>query len=158
MAWTTPRTFVTGEVETASIFNTHLRDNLTALQPQANAVVTLESTASTTYTNLTTVGPSVTLTTGTSVLVDVCCGMFNAGASDGGAMSYAVTGATTLAASDGNALESVLGGGSQLMQASFTYLQTGLTAGSNTFTAKYHAINGGTANFTNRLIIVTACF
>ena len=29
--WTTPRTFVTAEVETASIFNTHLRSNLNAI-------------------------------------------------------------------------------------------------------------------------------
>lgn len=27
MGWTAPRTFVTGEIETATIFNTHLRDN-----------------------------------------------------------------------------------------------------------------------------------
>lgn len=31
MGWTTPRTFVTAEVETAAIFNAHLRDNLLAL-------------------------------------------------------------------------------------------------------------------------------
>jgi hypothetical protein len=31
MGWTIPRTFVTGEVETAAIFNAHLRDNLNAL-------------------------------------------------------------------------------------------------------------------------------
>ena len=32
MAWTTPRTFVTAELLTASIFNTHLRDNLNFLR------------------------------------------------------------------------------------------------------------------------------
>ena len=31
MGWTAPRTFVTAEIETAAIFNTHLRDNLLAL-------------------------------------------------------------------------------------------------------------------------------
>ena len=31
MAWTTPRTWVAGELVTASIMNTHVRDNLTAL-------------------------------------------------------------------------------------------------------------------------------
>lgn len=31
MAWTTPRTWVTSEVPTAAIFNTHVRDNLEAL-------------------------------------------------------------------------------------------------------------------------------
>ena len=33
MAWTTPRTWVAAEVPTASIFNTHVRDNLNALAP-----------------------------------------------------------------------------------------------------------------------------
>lgn len=31
MAWTTPRTWVVGEIATASIMNTHIRDNLAAL-------------------------------------------------------------------------------------------------------------------------------
>lgn len=31
MGWTTPRTWVTGETETAAIFNAHVRDNLTAI-------------------------------------------------------------------------------------------------------------------------------
>jgi hypothetical protein len=31
MAWTTPRTWVSGELVTASLFNTHLRDNFTSL-------------------------------------------------------------------------------------------------------------------------------
>jgi hypothetical protein len=31
MAWTTPRTWVAGEVVTAALLNTHLRDNLDAL-------------------------------------------------------------------------------------------------------------------------------
>lgn len=32
MGWTAPRTFVTAEIETAAIFNTHLRDNLLFLK------------------------------------------------------------------------------------------------------------------------------
>lgn len=31
MAWTSPRTWVTGEVPTAAIFNTHVRDNFKAI-------------------------------------------------------------------------------------------------------------------------------
>ena len=31
MAWTAPRTWVTGEVVTASVMNVHVRDNLLAL-------------------------------------------------------------------------------------------------------------------------------
>ncbi len=35
MAWTAPRTWVNGELETETIFNTHVRDNLLALRPSA---------------------------------------------------------------------------------------------------------------------------
>lgn len=34
MAWTAPRTWVTGEVVTASQMNTHIRDNLLAIYPR----------------------------------------------------------------------------------------------------------------------------
>lgn len=37
MAWTTPRTWVTGELVTASIMNTHIRDNENALAARALA-------------------------------------------------------------------------------------------------------------------------
>lgn len=36
MAWTTPRTWVAGEVVTASIMNTHVRDNLIDLDDRAD--------------------------------------------------------------------------------------------------------------------------
>lgn len=35
MVWTAPRTWVNGEIETETIFNTHVRDNLLALRPSA---------------------------------------------------------------------------------------------------------------------------
>jgi len=38
MAWTTPRTWVTGEVVTASIMNTHIRDNLRYIKGLDGAV------------------------------------------------------------------------------------------------------------------------
>ncbi len=33
MAWTAPRTWVAGEVVTAALLNTHVRDNLQVLNP-----------------------------------------------------------------------------------------------------------------------------
>ena len=65
MAWTTPRTWVAGEVPTAAIMNAHVRDNLNALKdpPQAvaeNFNVAL-STTSTSFVNMT--GVEVTVTT-----------------------------------------------------------------------------------------------
>ena len=40
MAWTTPRTFATGETPTAAQFNTHLRDNLNYLYSSDDAWTT----------------------------------------------------------------------------------------------------------------------
>lgn len=54
MAWTTPRTFVTAEIETAAIFNTHLRDNLNFLKSgiYVNTTVTANSAATSATTEL----------------------------------------------------------------------------------------------------------
>lgn len=35
MAWTAPRTWVTGEVVTAALLNTHIRDNMNVLNPNS---------------------------------------------------------------------------------------------------------------------------
>ncbi|CAB4190633.1 hypothetical protein UFOVP1196_80 [uncultured Caudovirales phage] len=43
MAWTTPRTWVSGELVTASMMNTHVRDNLNALT-QATSTITTTGT------------------------------------------------------------------------------------------------------------------
>lgn len=40
MAWTTPRTWVAGELVTASMLNTHIRDNLNALAPSPTVITT----------------------------------------------------------------------------------------------------------------------
>lgn len=44
MAWTTPRTWVTGEVVTATEMNAHVRDNLNALRQASLATGTVNST------------------------------------------------------------------------------------------------------------------
>lgn len=43
MAWTAPRTWVVGEIATAAQFNTHLRDNISALVGQAATVSALQT-------------------------------------------------------------------------------------------------------------------
>jgi hypothetical protein len=126
------------------------------LTPQAATVATSESTSSTSYGNLTTAGPAVTLLTGTKVLVTIGAGLGNNTSGDGLAMAVAVSGATTIAAADANAAELLAAPGGFLGQLSFTFLLSGLTAGSNTFTAKYRALIAGSATFANRNIIVQA--
>jgi len=69
-------------------------------------------------------------------------------------MSFAVSGATTVAASDATAILYNTSVANTAAQMSATYLVTGLTSGSNTFTAKYRA-SANTCTFVNRNIIVT---
>jgi hypothetical protein len=130
--------------------------------PSAAAITTSETTASTSFGNLTTPGPAVTVTTGTTVMVGFSA---NIGTPDPtgamtcvGDMAVAVSGATTRAASAQEALSAqVLASSASAdpitIAASQVLVISGLTAGSNTFTAQYRAVNG-TATFYNRKIWV----
>ena len=114
-------------------------------------VTTSQSTSSLTYADLTTAGPEVTVTTGTKALV-IISARIAAGSGWDGFMSYAVSGATTIAANDEWCIRSF---DSYNQQFSFASTQVSLTAGSNTFTAKYRTPSSDNpANFGNRYIIV----
>ena len=117
-------------------------------------VATQETTSSATYTDLTTAGPAVTVTTGTKALVILSSNMRDR-EDRGWFMSYAVSGATTIAASDTTALSMVTPTQpAGIYQVSFANVVT-LTAGSNTFTAKYRTISTGhSAVFKDRSIFV----
>jgi hypothetical protein len=116
------------------------------------SVFTSESTTSTSYTDLATPGPAKTVTTGTQALVWIC-GTLSTNTDDAiQKMSFAVSGASTIAAADSSAI--IIDGqynGSPVRRGICQMVT--LTAGSNTFTAKY-AQSGGTATFMNRSIIV----
>jgi hypothetical protein len=115
-------------------------------------VATSETTTSTSYTDLTTSGPAVTITTGTKALV-IVSGKLSHSTSQSdrwASMSFAVSGASTVAASNDYAFEIP---NVNPFQGSFAYRIT-LTAGSNIFTAKYKAQAGGTSTFSNRQITV----
>lgn len=100
MAWTAPMTAVTNDVWTSAQFNANVRDNLLETMPGkattagalftatgANAIAqrsaaaavvnTSQTRANAAYGDLTTVGPSVTVTTGTSALVWIQCEITN---------------------------------------------------------------------------------
>lgn len=177
MAWTTPRTWTSSEVVTASIMNTHVRDNfnetapaqvtaasqivvsdgansLTTRSPVEDEVNTSESTASTSYTDLTTSGPAVTATTGTSALVFYQAQMSNTSSTGINYVSMAISGATTNSANDNRAIIYEQPGASDkdIRMAVYEFA-TALTAGSNTFTLKYR-VSAGTGNFNKRGIAV----
>ncbi len=114
------------------------------------AVLTSETTASTSYTDLATAGPSVTVTTGIAALVTITAEISNTGQVSN-YVGYEVSGATTTAVSDERKLR-VSGPATVVQQMSASYLAV-LTAGSNTFKLVYKT-DGGTATFLRRSIIV----
>ena len=156
MAYTSPRTWVTGELVTAAQMNAHVRDNVLDLdrrtEPSSASVATSETTASTSFTDLATAGPAVTVTTGTECLVVVSSYMANNTAGSSNFMAYAVSGATTVAAADANARQYRAAANNADDRGSRVFHVTGLTAGSNTFTAKYR-VNAGTGTFQERTIV-----
>lgn len=119
-------------------------------------VATLESTTSTIFTDLATVGPAVTVDIGAAGRALVIVSTNSYGNTNGTtcSMAFAITGATTRAAAEteGALVNYSDTGGLTQMQASAAYLVTGLTPGSTTFTAKY--ASNGTGNFRRRQIVV----
>jgi len=149
-------TFVAATVLEAQQLNDSFAAMVQKNEIAGNTVLTSQSTTSTTYTDLATVGPTVTLTTGTSVIVCITSNMSDVGNTAGFfRASFDVSGATTRAASDDEAL--VVAGtniaGDPFSTLSRTVVITGLTAGSNVFTMKYKTASG-TAGFSSRNIVV----
>lgn len=168
-------TAVSGSVYTAAQFNTFVRDNLNETAPakattpggyfvtstlneiverigNRETIATSETTTSTSFTDLTTTGPTVTVTTSSLALVIFGCEQSNSGTGST-RTSVDVTGATTVAAADIRSL--TLGGvtaGAEL-QASHAVFYDALMPGSNTFTMKYR-VSSGTGTFSRRRLIV----
>jgi hypothetical protein len=119
--------------------------------PNANTVPTSQTTNNTSYVDLATTGPALTLTTGTTALVMIDCEISHGSTGVSSYMGYAVTGATSVSATDTTAVKSTNASGYPIA-ATRAILQS-LTAGSNTFTAKYR-VDSGTGTFVNRHINV----
>lgn len=138
-----------------AILNRHLASGIVTaseldLDPAQQEITTDQTTTSTSYTDLATVGPAATVTVGPNGLLLVIWG---AGIYTGSVkkdMSIALSGANTVAASDNY---SVRRDGAAFDQTtSRAKLFTGLTAGSTTVTAKYKTASG-TANFFSRHLL-----
>jgi hypothetical protein len=117
-------------------------------------VATSQATSSTSYTDLTTPGPAVTVTTGTKALVIVSA-YITGGYDSQARMSFEVSGATTTAVSDNWALGCYGTGAfsSGISVRASRATSTTLTAGSNTFTAKYRTSTNA-STFADREIFV----
>lgn len=176
MAWSAPMTAIAGAVYLAAEFNQYVRDNLLETAPAkataanrifvttgANAiteraigtaqVTSAQSTSSTAFTDLATVGPAVTITTGTLALAWWSAQMDSNTATDANLMGIAVSGATTIAATSDTALILRAVDAPNFTQQAAMAAYFSLTPGSNTFTAKY-ATGGGTGRFDERKLLV----
>lgn len=161
-AWVLAKVAVAADA--SSITNAVITDQRTTRSgqetrgPQKKAVTTDESTSTTTYTDLTTTGPAVTvhLVTGQTCLVFAQAGMYSATSGDRMWLSYAVSGASTVAASDTAGFK-VRAAGSNI-DSTFDGLDvyTATASGDHTFTLKYRFDSGtGPVHYLNRKIIVT---
>lgn len=177
MTWSAPMTAVAGATFTAAQFNQYVRDNLNetapakatsasqlfvstgpnaiaARVPTTAAITTLQSTTSSVYTDLATVGPTITVTTGTIALVWFGAAQAHSNNDNETACSVAVSGASTVAASNvwQHSTDGVTAG--NYVRGTSFHVFTGLTAGSNTFTMKYRVGATGTGSFQNREMAV----
>lgn len=121
---------------------------------KADYIATAQATTSTSYTDLATVGPTVTVTTGTTAYVMIqTLGANNV--ANRQYMSFAVSGASSISAGTyeiGPVVIPTGGGIDNPLVLSFVV--TGLTAGSNTFTCKYKSSDGNSITFAKRYIQV----
>lgn len=154
MAWHSPRTWVSAEVVRARYFNEDVRDNLRALVGEFSFVNTQESTASTTYTDLTTTGPQVTVTPTTGIVTAFWGGyIFNSTANFFNGMSIELTGYQVANDQWGMFLESA--NINRQIQCMRGYQWSGATAGVPIqLIAKYRGENAaGSAGFHRRFLL-----
>lgn len=116
------------------------------------SVDTAEDSSSLVYADLTTVGPSVTVTVSAArtALVFTKAQVVNTTTADDVYTSFAVSGATVLAASDTRAMRH---NGTGTAEAYSAVSVVALAAGTSTFTAKYRT-DGGVARWANRVLAV----
>lgn len=177
MAWTAPMTAVAGSVFTAAQFNTFIRDNLnecpaaksttpgsyfavsdtnqvTQRIPAQLSVNVSETTTSTTFTDLATVGPSVTCVTGPYAVIIMSCELHSNTSSEAARVGCDISGATTEAPDGNHVLREESSGTAEFQRASCVRLHTGLTPGTNTFKMMYAATAGtGSFNFRNIAVL-----
>jgi len=143
--WSPPRSWSTGELVSASLLNSHLRDNLEFLKTPPTALYTLNessdyTTTSTSFVNIDGTKLSLTITTaGGDVLVGFCgCILESAGS-----VFFDVEVDTVRTAGDDGLCVVSPSSSTQRLNASFFKLIQGLSAGVHTFKLQWR-VNGGT--------------
>lgn len=154
MAWTTPRTWVTGELVTASLLNTHVRDNLNYTKEigYAKEVTGTLSFTNTGFADLdaltgtSTNAMQVSISTTDTAIVGLSANIYNAQAGAITVASWRISGATTANSSDANALYYESSSSNDQIQAGIIRVVTGLTPGTNVFEVQAR-VNAGTGAF-----------
>lgn len=177
MAWSAPFTAVANTVYTAAQFNQFVRDNLNETAPAkatsagshfvadgvnsiaqrtctTDTVLTVEQTMATSFADLATFGPSVTVTTGPFAWVFIHTQLENTG----GGSTFAgveVSGATSISGALNRSVNLRGAAGVRLGASTFMLFEGGLilTPGSNTFTMKYR-VSSGEGTFGDRRLSV----
>lgn len=180
MPWTAPATFTDGAVLTAAQLNA-MRDNFNETAPAKATAATgyfvatglnaiaqrfagasyTAGSGSTTSTSLTdlnspaAVGPTVSVTSGSLVLIAMVARGSTNIADRAAIFSYEVSGATTIAAgtsTTGCQIDGLAAGAA--MRVGVTEMQGSLASGVNTFTMKYATnVGGTTASFSERRLL-----
>jgi hypothetical protein len=158
-----PTGFATTREQYATIFGKLLKTpkvlvlggELEDRSPYGEEIITPQTTTSTSYTDLTTVGPSATVNIGpkgTAIVMLTAQAMTNSNGVEC-YMGFSVSGATTVSANDDQALASATRNSGDLPKSSAVFWVTGLNEGSNTFISKYRTTSG-TATFADRNLVV----
>lgn len=150
MAWTTPRDWTTNELVTATLLNTHLRDNLSYLLARpAGSIARVAgsdySTSSTSWVNIDATNLSITKTikSGQALALAALWGKCSTGGyrahftfavDSGGQLGHATYGLWNYLINSANAVYPVM----------LVGLFTGLSAASHVFTLQYKAASGVT--------------
>ena len=176
MAWVAPPTFVSGNALTAAQLNILSGDLLETAPAKftaasqffvstgSNAGVVrtpvqdnytgggTDATNSTSYIGLTG-SPSLGPATGTKALVMHGASMANDTIGARSAVSYEISGATSVSPNDFWAVMMDESGPSRVIKASWVQIHTGLTAGTNVFTQRFR-VTGGTGTFAIRSLCI----
>lgn len=175
MAWTSPMTFVSNNVLTAAQLNTHLRDNMMETAPakattnqgswfisqgpnriaervvRTNRVTVQQTTKSSSWVDLATLGPQVTVTTGAAAIVMLAGRMGNTIIDNSASMGFQISGYTDMDPQDRWSMQSDGRAADTHSLWGVTYYVDTLTPGINTFTCKYK-VGGETGQFASRFI------
>lgn len=152
MAWTAPRTWVAGELVTATLLNVHLRDNLDALKAPPTLTYEINNpsnytTTSATFTDVDATNLALAITTtGGDVLCVFQGSLAHSTSTDSVRFDIAVDGTRKGSTNGLITLRPANAGTTFAVQFIVVYLVEGLSAGSHTFKLQWQT-TGGTATY-----------